>query len=115
MDNNMKKLSYIIALAFIFNYSATVAQESSSNCDATALKSELKAELKPDYKYDSSKITRFTYSADFQGQEIEVPLLNSAVSRAASRNNSLIPSRNPSRSHSRAASPVIQRELLFAN
>jgi len=70
----MKKLSYIIALAFVLTYSATIAQESSSNCDATALKSELKAELKPDYKYDSSKITRFTYSADFQGQEIEVPL-----------------------------------------
>lgn len=71
----MKTMKNIIAIALLslFSFSSLFAQESAS-CDATTIKNELKAELKPDYKYDSSKITRYTASGDFQGKEIEVPL-----------------------------------------
>ncbi len=43
-------------------------------CDAMALKSVLKKELKPDFKYDSSKTTRFNYKTKAQLKEVEVPL-----------------------------------------
>ena len=68
----MKNIIVITLLSF-FSISSIKAQESAS-CDATTIKNEMKAELKPDYKYDSSKITKYTTSADFQGKEIEVPL-----------------------------------------
>lgn len=69
----MKKIKYFIAIAVVslFTSTSVIAQ---ANCDGTTLKAELKEGLKPDYKYDSSKITKYTASADFQGQEIEVPL-----------------------------------------
>lgn len=68
----MKTFKYIVAVA-IFGV-VSLNSFAQTSCDATALKAEMKQELKPDYKYDSSKITRFTTSADFQGKEIEVPL-----------------------------------------
>lgn len=42
--------------------------------DALALKTELKKELQPDYKYDSAKTTRFSYKTKEQQKEIEIPL-----------------------------------------
>jgi len=67
------KLSYItlfVVVAFI----ATAAIQINEECDQTVLKAELKRELRPDYKYDSSKSSRFTFKVKQQVKEIEVPL-----------------------------------------
>lgn len=67
----MKKITpYILLVLTVSLFAFQIAQE----CDATALKKELKRELRPDFKYDSSKTSRFTYKAKVQGKEIEVPL-----------------------------------------
>ncbi|MCB9173834.1 MAG: hypothetical protein H6589_04430 [Flavobacteriales bacterium] len=72
----MKKLIKILFVALsIFTYSTSIAQE--TECDASALKADLKPFLMPVYKYDSSNITKFTYKAEKQGKEIEVPLFSS--------------------------------------
>ena len=73
----MKKLIKILAIALsIFTYSTSMAQEA-AECDATGLKAVLKPFLMPVYKYDSSNITKFTFKAEIQGKEIEVPLFSS--------------------------------------
>jgi hypothetical protein len=55
--------------------STTLAFQSSGLCDASTIKAALKQELKPDYRYDSSSITPFKSSGEFQGKKIEVPLI----------------------------------------
>lgn len=55
-------------------FSITATTQITQECDATALKSILKKKLKPIYKYDSSKTTRFYYKTKTQLKEIEVPL-----------------------------------------
>jgi hypothetical protein len=60
----------IIFAAFI----STAAIQVTEEIDVTMLKSELKRELRPDYKYDSSKVSSFTYNNESQVKEIEVPL-----------------------------------------
>ncbi|PCJ28320.1 MAG: hypothetical protein COA97_01425 [Flavobacteriales bacterium] len=67
------KFSYII-LFLLIAFISTAAIQIAKECDATALKKELKRELRPDYKYDSSKTSRFTYKTKVQAKEIEVPL-----------------------------------------
>ena len=67
-----RKLSYIASFCLI-SLLSIAAIEVSEACDFTALKKELKNELKPDFKYDSSKITRFTYKGKTQQKETEVP------------------------------------------
>ena len=69
----MKKIisySFILVLLLINIATIQVTEE----CDATALKNVLKDKLKPEYKYDSSKTTRFYYKTKPQQKEIEVPL-----------------------------------------
>ncbi len=68
------KLLYIIALPLVLLATSNSFAQSNEDCDATALKGELKPMLKPEYKYDSSKTTRFTYKTKSQTKEIEVPL-----------------------------------------
>jgi len=53
--------------------SAEVIQKSYV-CPTTELKQEIKPLLKPDFKYDSSKITRLSISGEAKSKEIEVPL-----------------------------------------
>ena len=67
-----KKLFYIVffTLAFVFTAAKQIPQE----FDSRALKSELKLKLKPNFKYDSSKTSRFTYKNKELIKEIEVPL-----------------------------------------
>jgi hypothetical protein len=67
-----KNLIYIALVAIVFT--TTAAFQVSEECDSRALKGELKKELKPDYKYDSSKTSRFTYKNKKQLKEIEVPV-----------------------------------------
>ncbi len=64
----IKFIALIIVSAFI----STAAQVGEN--DITTLKAELKRELRPDYKYDSSKVSDFNYSSKTQVKEIEVPL-----------------------------------------
>jgi len=73
LDKNliMKKLTtYFLLISAILFFAFQVAEE----CDSRALKLELKKLLKPDFKYDSSKTSRFTYKNKKQLKEIEIPL-----------------------------------------
>ena len=70
MMNLLKVLLFTISTA---TYSIGIAQDVVET-DATKLKADLKTLLKPDYKYDSSTTTRFKYSSEAKGKEIEVPL-----------------------------------------
>ncbi len=65
------QLLSILSFIAILSISATQIAEV---CDALALKTELKTKLKPKYKYDSSKTTRFIYKTKDQVKEIEIPL-----------------------------------------
>lgn len=67
------KFSYITLFLFVA-FISTAAIQVAEECDAMALKKELKRELRPDYKYDSSKSSRLTYKAKIQVKEMEVPL-----------------------------------------
>lgn len=67
------KTAYLI-LSILIIFVTSVAFQVSEDCDITALKKELKRELRPEYKYDSSKSSRLTYKAKTQVKEIEVPL-----------------------------------------
>jgi len=67
------KYPYLI-LFLVVSILSIGAIEIIEECDATALKKELKRELRPDFKYDSSKTSRFTYKTKPQIKEIEVPL-----------------------------------------
>ena len=69
-----KTILYIALLSIIIITTSTIVEENNVECDATALKLELKKKLKPDYKYDSSKTSRFTYKNKVQVKEFEVPL-----------------------------------------
>lgn len=70
------KITCITPLILIIAFVLTAAniQQNEEECDATALKAELKRELRPDYKYDSSKTTRITFKTKVQVKEIEVPV-----------------------------------------
>ena len=63
-------ISLLILVALVSTAAIQIVEE----CDAAALKAELKRELRPDYKYDSAKTSRFTYKSTVQAKEIEVPL-----------------------------------------
>lgn len=65
----IKFIALVIVTAFISTAAIQVGES-----DITTLKNELKRELRPDYKYDSSKISDFNYSSKTQIKEIEVPL-----------------------------------------
>lgn len=72
----MKKLFIYIALISVSTLIYSFV-EVSNNCDIKALKNELKSELKPDFKYDSSNTNQFTLESKKQGTEVHVPLFSS--------------------------------------
>jgi len=72
----MKKIALYAALVSICTLAYSFA-EVSKNCDIKALKNELKSELKPDFKYDSSNINHFILETKKQGTEVHVPLFSS--------------------------------------
>lgn len=67
----MKKIPFIL---LVCGYISLAAIQIAQECDSMALKKELKTKLKPDFKYDSSKTTRFYYKTKQQQKEIEIPL-----------------------------------------
>ena len=72
----MKKIGFYIALITVFIISSAQIEDTNS-CDVRALKNELKSELKPDFKYDSSNTNRFVLESKKQGTEVHVPLFSS--------------------------------------
>jgi hypothetical protein len=68
----MKKA--IIYVLFVVVGYTTTAIQSQGDCDVRSLKNELIKALRPEYKYDSSKTTRFLYKETEQTIEIEAPL-----------------------------------------
>ena len=70
----MKKTILYSALAVITFLTTSAIQYNSNECDVRALKNETLKNLKPDYKYDSSKITRFLFTNKEQVIEIAAPL-----------------------------------------
>ncbi len=71
----MKKIIFYIALLLTSTLSSSFIQVS-EKCNVKALKNELKKELKPDFKYDSSNVNQFTLEAKKQGTELHVPLFS---------------------------------------
>jgi len=69
---NKTFISLFLTLTIIFG--TTKALQPTFVCPSTDLKNEIKPNLKPDYKYDSSKITRVKASGDSITKEVEVPL-----------------------------------------
>ena len=65
-------ISFILTFTIIIG--TTKALQSTFVCPSTDLKNEVKPMLKPDYKYDSSKITRIKTTGDSSMKEVEVPL-----------------------------------------
>jgi hypothetical protein len=68
------KVKFLITFLLITLFITFAAFQVVEECDATSLKAELKKELSPDYRYDSSKSTKFTFKAKEQVKEIEVPV-----------------------------------------
>lgn len=69
----MKTKLYFLTI-ILLALSSIAAIQIAEECDALALKTELKKELQPNYKYDSAKTTRFSYKTKEQRKEIEIPL-----------------------------------------
>ena len=67
------KMKFIYLSLLLIGFSANLIQ-AQNNCDIRALKNELLKELKPDFKYNSSKTTRFIYKNEVQTIEIAAPL-----------------------------------------
>lgn len=59
--------------AFLFSF-LMFSQSSVGECNSKELKDAVLSLLKPDFKYDSSKIIRFEYTTTEQVKETEVPL-----------------------------------------
>lgn len=69
----MKKiLTYCCIVVFALINIAAISQ--SESCDIRSLKNELLKSLKPGYRYDSYKSTRFAYTDKEQRIEIAAPL-----------------------------------------
>ena len=72
----MKKIVSYIVLITVCLFTVSFV-EVVGNFDIKALKNELKSELKPDFKYDSSNINQFTLEPKKQGSKVHVPLFSS--------------------------------------
>ena len=68
----MKRITFYLTLLIIFCSSVTI--QAQNDCDIRSLKNELLKGLKPDFKYDSYKATRFIYKNEVQVIEIAAPL-----------------------------------------
>lgn len=70
----MNKPIITLLLTFTLIIGTTKALQSTFVCPSTDLKNAIKPNLKPDYKYDSSKTTRLKLSGEAKTFEVEVPL-----------------------------------------
>ena len=74
IKHNMNKFGIYIALAAVLVFSTATKEK--TDCDVKILKNELTKELRPDYKYDSSNISKFVLNTESQEKEIKVPLFS---------------------------------------
>ena len=72
-NKQMKKIIFYSTILLVLLTSTALKLED-VQCVAADLKNELKPLLKPEYKYDSSQITRIVYKKDAFQTGIEVPL-----------------------------------------
>jgi hypothetical protein len=70
----MKKTILYSLLVGIITLTTSAIQNKTSTCDIRTLKNEALKNLKPDYRYDSAKTTRFLYTNKEQVIEIAAPL-----------------------------------------
>jgi len=70
----MKKALIYSSFALLLSVSSAFSYIEEVQCVASELKAELKQLLKPEYKYDSSQITRVSYKKETSQSGIEVPL-----------------------------------------
>ena len=70
----MKKPLLSLILTFLVIIGTTKALQTRFICSSTELKNAVKPMLKPDFRYDSSKITRINNSGEAKVLEVEVPL-----------------------------------------
>ena len=70
----MNKIGIYIALVLVLVISA--AAKKKSDCDVRILKSELLKELRPDFKYDSSTINKFSLNSEEQVKEVKIILFS---------------------------------------
>jgi hypothetical protein len=63
---------FISLIAFAFTNQQDDGIE--DTCDSTEIKKKCKEALKPDFQYDASKATKFTFRNKKQFKELEVPL-----------------------------------------
>ena len=68
----MKKTALYLTLLIIL--CSTAVMQAQNDCDIRSLKNDLLKGLKPDFKYDSYKATRFIYKNEVQVIEIAAPL-----------------------------------------
>ena len=73
----MKKIFLFSTLIGIIILTTSAIQSNVNQCDFRKLKSELFPSLKPDYKYCSSKVTKFKFTKKQQTIKTEAPLLAS--------------------------------------
>ena len=85
----MRSRLFISLFGIALLASATSFGQADLSCDAKKLKGDIKGELKPDYKYDSSKITRVIFKDKSQIKEVEVPLFIGEKYRFVFNTNSL--------------------------
>lgn len=64
---------YITLIAVLF---ISIAANVKTECDVQVLKKELSKELRPDFKYDSSNISKFKLNTEAQEKEIKIPLFS---------------------------------------
>lgn len=72
-NKQMKKIIFYSTTLLVL-LTSTILKLEEVQCVAAELKNELKPLLKPEYKYDSSQITRIVYKKDAFQTGIEVPL-----------------------------------------
>lgn len=72
-NKQMKKIIFYSTILLVL-LTSTALKLDEVQCVAADLKNELKPLLKPEYKYDSSQITRIVYKKDAFQTGIEVPL-----------------------------------------
>jgi hypothetical protein len=64
----------IVFLALLLLGLSSIQLQAQNSCDIRTLKNELLRSLKPEYKYDSFKSTRFIYKNEVQIIEMTIPL-----------------------------------------
>jgi len=72
--SDMKKPMLSLMLTLLVIIGTSKALQTNFVCPSTQLKNAVKPMLKPDFRYDSSKITRINNSGEAKVTEVEVPL-----------------------------------------